>query len=198
MGGMLGTEHRHPGVKLTWDDFVQFPDDGQRHELIDGAHIVTPSPVLRHQRVVLAISASIWVYLQAHPLGEVYGSPVDVIFSNHDVVEPDITYVSHERAKTLEPSSWIKGAPSLVVEVASPSTRKRDLTVKLRLYERFGVDEYWFVDADAGTVTVFRRDGAVYGPPVTVGPGTNEMITTPLLPGFELALSVALGADSPR
>jgi Uma2 family endonuclease len=179
-------------VKLTWDDFVRFPDDGQRHELIDGAHLVTPTPILRHQSMVMAIAASIWAYLRENPIGAVYSAPLDVILSAHDVVEPDVTYVSNERARQLEPSRWIKGAPSLVVEVASPSTRTRDLTQKLTLYERAGVDEYWVADPDAGTILLFRRVDGHYAAPITCGPNADAVVTTPLLPGFELPLRMAL------
>ncbi len=85
-------------VKLTYDDFLLFPDDGQRHELIDGEHYVTPSPNIRHQRISKRLLVLIDVWLQEHPLGEVFYAPLDVRFSMFDVVEPDLLYVSNERA----------------------------------------------------------------------------------------------------
>ena len=125
-----------PGVKLTYDDYVLFPEDGRRHELIDGEHYVTPTPNLKHQMIAMNLSATIWSFLQQQPIGRVYAAPLDVIFSHFDVVEPDVLYISHERFAQLEPSQWVKGAPNLVVEIGSPSTRKRDETIKRRLYER--------------------------------------------------------------
>src|SRR5438067_9446123 len=100
-----------PAVKLTYDDFVQFPEDGNRHELIDGEHYVTPTPNLRHQAIAVNLTGIIWSYLQMHPIGRVYSAPLDVIFSHFDVVEPDVLYLSRERLAQLEPSPWIKGAP---------------------------------------------------------------------------------------
>src|SRR5678815_426852 len=140
---MSGSEEMKPtGVKLTWDDYVQFPDDGKRHELIDGEHYVTASPLRRHQAIVRELLVAIANYLSAHPIGEVFAAPFDVIVSRFDVVEPDLLYVSKERAPDVL-KEWVRGAPDLVIEVASESTRKRDETIKRALYERAGVLEYW-------------------------------------------------------
>jgi len=87
-----------PGVKLTYDDFVLFPDDGKRHELIDGEHYVTPSPNVAHQRISGNLHFAIRGWLAAHPIGRVYYAPLDVVFSDVDVVEPDLLYMSLERA----------------------------------------------------------------------------------------------------
>jgi Uma2 family endonuclease len=70
------------GVKLTYDDFVLFPDDGKRHELIDGEHYVTPSPNTRHQRIVANLTGSLWSFLKENRIGEVFGAPLDVVFSD--------------------------------------------------------------------------------------------------------------------
>jgi Uma2 family endonuclease len=180
---------RRSGVRLTYDDFLLFPDDGQQHELIDGEHFVTPTPVPRHQMIAMNISAMIWQYLQLHPIGRVYGAPLDVILSNHDVVEPDVQYISHERMKQLEPSQWIKGAPNLVVEIASPATRKRDATVKRDAYARFGVDEYWIVDPDRANVEAYRLTRGRYWLAADLSRDRDDALTTPLLPGLTLPLS---------
>jgi Uma2 family endonuclease len=177
------------GVKLTYDDFLLFPDDGKRHELIDGEHYVTPTPILRHQLVVGNLTFQIRSYLEVHPIGQVFGTPFDVILSRFDVVEPDVQYISNERAHILV--DWVRDNPNLVVEVASKSTRKRDLTIKRDLYDRWGVTEYWFVDADPRTVRVYRRSGdkEPFGQPVELWLDEQDVLTTPLLPGFELPLA---------
>lgn len=177
------------GLKLTYDDFLQFPEDGKRHELIDGEHIVTPGPVSRHQKIIGNIFGHLWVYLRDHPIGDAFGAPLDVILSEFDVVEPDVLYISHQRLASLEPSKWIRGAPELVVEVGSPSTRKRDETVKRNLYEKFGVDEYWVVDPELDSIKVYRREDGRY---IRVAERTTEhgdVLTTPLLPGLEMSLA---------
>ena len=145
------------GVKLTYDDFLLFPDDGKRHELIDGEHYVTPSPIRKHQAIVVNLTGIIWPYLQAHPVGRVFGAPFDVVFSDFDVVEPDLLFVSAARRDQVLTTKNVQGAPDLVVEIGSPSTRKRDETIKRRLYERFGVAEYWVIDPELDTIKVFRR-----------------------------------------
>lgn len=175
------------GVKLTWDDYVQLPDDGKRHELIDGEHFVTPAPTRRHQTIVMNLGGRIWQHLQRHPTGSVFNVSLDVILSAHDVVQPDLLYFSRERGATFEPSRWVKGAPNLVVEVASPSTRRRDETLKRHLYERHGVDEYWLVDPEAETILVLRLDGETYREAARLS-GSGDLLATPLLPGLELAL----------
>ena len=125
-------------TRLTYDDFVHFPDDGNRHELIDGVHHVTPSPDVRHQTIVVRLVLAIGNHLQIHPhLGRVFVSPLDVVLSNHDIVEPEVVYVANDQAEILTEKN-VQGPPALVVEVLSHSTRKRDAQAKRRLFERFG------------------------------------------------------------
>src|SRR5512143_2958827 len=90
-----------PGVKLTYDDFVLFPDDGKRHELIDGEHYVTPSPNLKHQRVSGNLYLLIASWLEERRIGQIFYAPFDVVFSRFDVVEPDLLYMSNERASQV-------------------------------------------------------------------------------------------------
>lgn len=178
-----------PGVKLTYDDYVLFPEDGQRHELIDGEHFVTPAPNLKHQAVSGNVFGMIWSFLQREPIGRAFSAPLDVIFSHFDVVEPDVLYISHERFAQLEPSQWVKGAPNLVVEIGSPSTRRRDETIKRRLYEKFGVEEYWVIDPEIDTIKVYRRVNERYERTVELSLEHGDVLTTPLLPGLNLPLS---------
>ena len=179
----------NPGVRLTYDDFVQFPDDGMRHELIDGEHYVTPSPRLRHQAIVGNLYVMIASWLDAHPIGRAFLSPVDVVMTNIDVVVPDLLYVSNARAAATLTELHVRGAPELVVEVGSPGTRKRDEGIKRRLYERQGVTEYWTVDPDVDRVRIHRRDGDSFGRPIELSRERGEVLTTPLLPGLEMPLA---------
>jgi Uma2 family endonuclease len=88
-------------VKLTYDDFVLLPDDGKRHELIDGEHHVTPSPNLKHQRVSGNLYFPIRLWLESNPAGQLFSAPFDVVFSRFDVVEPDLLYMSNARAEQI-------------------------------------------------------------------------------------------------
>jgi len=178
------------GLKLTYDDFVLFPDDGKRHELIDGEHYVTPSPNVRHQQIQGDLFAMIWNYLEARPIGKVFNSPLDVVFSRFDVVEPDIVYLSHERASSVLTKANLQGAPELAIEIGSPSTRQRDETIKRHLYERCGVAEYWVVDPDIDVVRVYRTTGeGKFGRPIELSRETGDVLTTNLLPGLDVPLA---------
>jgi Uma2 family endonuclease len=123
-------------------DYLALPDE-PRHELIYGRLYVSPSPVLLHQIVVTAL----WRLLDeiaAETGGLVVVAPMDVTLADHSVVQPDVVYVSRERRRVL--GERVEGPPSLVVEVLSPGTARRDRGEKLKLYSEFGVDEYWIID----------------------------------------------------
>jgi Uma2 family endonuclease len=190
MSLVTGSDPRpsRPGVKLTYDDFVLFPEDGLRHELIDGEHYVTPSPNLKHQSIVFNLSGLLWGYLRETKAGVAFGSPLDVVFSHFDVVEPDLLFVSEARRKVLTAKN-IQGAPDLVVEVGSPSTRRRDELIKHQLYERFGVSEYWVVDPDIDVIKVYRLADGRYTRVSELALSAGDVLTTPLLPGLELPLA---------
>jgi Uma2 family endonuclease len=177
------------GVKLTYDDFLLFPDDGKRHELIDGEHYVTPSPNRKHQKVSGNLHLLIGPWLEAHPIGQIYYAPFDVIFSMFDVVEPDLLYMSNERAAKVLTDANVKGSPELVIEIGSEGTRKRDETIKRRLYERSEVSEYWVVDPEIDVIRVYRRGADRFGRPLEFRAESGDVLTTPLLPGLSLLLS---------
>lgn len=111
---------------LTYEDFVQFPDDGQRHGLLDGEHVVSPSPVPEHQFFVTDLAELLNRFVREHRLGRVSVGPLDVRLSKHNVLEPDVLFVSKERLGIVGPTN-LGGPPDLVAEVLSPSTRRRDL-----------------------------------------------------------------------
>ena len=179
----------HSRIRLTYDDFVLFPDDGQRHELIDGEHYVTPSPHTKHQAVLGNLYFLIRGHLETQPSGRVFMAPFDIVFTHFDVVEPDLLYMSHERAADILTPEHVRGTPELVVEIGSPSTRKRDETLKRRLYERTGVQEYWFVDPDVDAVRIYRRAGDHFVRAIEFTLEANDVLITPLLSGLEMSLS---------
>ena len=187
---MAGNDDVRPtGVKLTYDDFVLFPDDGMRHELIDGEHYVTPSPNRKHQKVSGNLFLLIGSWLEQRPIGQLFYAPFDVVFSRFDVVEPDLLYMSNERATEVLTQANVQGAPEIVIEIGSPGTRKRDETIKRRLYERTGVSEYWIVDPDIDVVRVYRRQGDEFDRPIELRAESGDVLTTPLLPELQLPLA---------
>ena len=189
MSGHDGAVPNPRGVKLTYDDFVLFPDDGLRHELIDGEHYVTPSPNTKHQKVLGNLYLLVGQWLRAHPVGELFLAPFDVVFTPTDVVEPDLLYMSNERAAEILTDANVQGVPELVVEIGSPGTRRRDETVKRALYERAGVSEYWVVDPELDVVRIYRREGERFARPAELSAEAGDVLTTTLLPGLALQLA---------
>lgn len=168
-------------VRFSYQDLRLFGDD-KRRELLDGEIHVTPAPNIRHQRIVTKLISILDAFLREHPLGEALVAPVDVILSEEDddVVEPDILYISKERA-SLVSERGIQGAPDWVVEVVSPSTRKRDFILKQKLYQRYGVRLYWVIDPEAEMLHVWEgKAHRVYDIEATV--------EVALLPGFSLVV----------
>jgi len=175
-------------TKLTYDDYVLMPDDGRRHEIIDGEHYVTLSPVTKHQLVSRNLEYLLIDFLRGHPLGEIFDAPYDVVFSETDVVQPDIVYVSNDR-KGIITEKNIRGVPDLVVEILSESTRKTDEITKRKLYERFGVVEYWIADPVLDTIKVYRRRETLFERIADLSLEAGDSLSTPLLPGFEVPLT---------
>jgi Uma2 family endonuclease len=188
---MTGDEMRPTALpKLTYEDFLSFPDDGRRHELIDGDHYVTPSPLVRHQRVSGALFSALRAHCAASGAGEVFHAPLDVLLSSHDIVEPDLLVVLADQRDILT-EKHVRGAPAIVVEILSPGTRSRDETLKRRLYARTGVREYWIVDPDRRTIAVCRQTAP--GQLERAGELTaaaGDVLASPLLPGLSPPLAV--------
>ena len=176
---------------LTYDDLAELPqDDHLRRELIDGELYVSPSPMLRHQDVVVVLVTALHRYATDHG-GRVSTAPVDVVFTSNSVVQPDVVYLASETAGRLSSERFIDVVPDLLVEVSSPATRRLDLIKKRNFYEREGVPEYWFVDLEADQVDVHRLDeSGRYGQPRSLGKG--DTLTCLAAPRFELSVAEAL------
>src|SRR3954466_6879970 len=175
--------------RWTYDDLAAMPEDNVIREIFDGELFVSPSPFLRHQRIVGRLHLAIGNYLEEHPIGEVLVAPLDTVFSTDNVCEPDVLFVSHERSSILT-KKHIHGAPDFVIEVLSEFNAKNDKVRKFAIYERFGVTEYWIADPDANTVRVFRRHGNALALVSELTAAAGGVATTPILPG----LTIDLGA----
>ena len=183
---MSPSTHPH---RLTYDDFLRFPDDGNRHELIDGEHVVTPPPNMRHQELLGRLHIALATYLATRRhLGRVFLSPFDVIFTMYDVVAPDLLFIAGDQLHILAKQN-VQGAPALVVEILSPGTRRKDEQLKRQLFERGGVREYWLVDPDHDSIRVFRRDEDGEFPMTADLTQPADILTTTLLPDFSLPLA---------
>jgi Uma2 family endonuclease len=148
-------------VALTYKDYMALPDDGRRYQILDGELCVTPAPGRKHQEISGNFYAILREHIMRQQLGWLYYAPVDVILSDTTIVQPDLVFVASDRESALT-SRGIEGAPTLVVEILSPSTRETDRNVKLRLYASYGVPWYWIVDPDARAVEVYKLAAGSY------------------------------------
>jgi Uma2 family endonuclease len=146
---------------FTYSDYVHFPDDGRRHEIMEGEHYMTPSPVPRHQLISGRLHFQLFEQIVVPQLGVVLVAPMDVVLSDVDVVQPDLVVVLSKNRRIITPKH-IRGVPDLVIEITSPSTVSRDRELKLSLYQKHRVPEYWVVLADEDTVEKFTLDGDAY------------------------------------
>lgn len=140
---------------LTYADYAALPDDMRRYELHEGELFTTPAPGTAHQRVLMALATLLYTHVRSLGLGEVLAAPTDCILSDHTVVQPDILYVARERL-TIISRRGIEGAPTLAVEVLSPTTAAIDLGLKRTIYSRHGVPWHWIVDPEARTIDAYR------------------------------------------
>ena len=175
-------------VKYTYEDYELFPDDGRRHELIEGEHYVTPSPFAKHQSTVVKLTIRLGGVVEQRRLGWLFVAPFDVVLSDLDVVQPDLLFVSAKCAEVLT-EKHVRGAPDLVVEVLSESTRRTDEIVKRKLYERFGVREYWVVDPVLESVKVYRLEEGAFRRAAELTAEAGDALETPLFPGLAIPLS---------
>ena len=174
-------------TKLTYADYLKTSDE-LRYELLNGELVMAPAPLLYHQFILRKLLNAMSAYIDEHKLGELFCSPTDVVLSDTDVVQPDILYVSKQRSHILKPES-VQGAPDLVVEILSPSTAELDRTMKLELYARYGVTEYWIVDPDAKTIMVLLRGESRFE---VVGIyGESQTLHSPTLKGLNVSLGEA-------
>jgi Uma2 family endonuclease len=172
---------------LPYADYAALPDDGHRYQLLEGELVMTPSPNAWHQDVSRELEFRLLAWVREHGLGEVYYAPLDVVMDDHNVLQPDIFFVSNERAG-IRQGGRILGAPDLCVEILSPGTERIDRVRKLGLYARFGVTHYWIVDLAARTIEEYALSGDVYR--VHGVAGYDEPFRPEAIPGFEFKLSV--------
>jgi Uma2 family endonuclease len=167
----MSISHGEPTTKLTYDDYVLFPNDGKRHEIINGRHYMNAAPSPRHQAVSRHIHAQLYQQIEQQGLGEVIYAPIDVQLSETDVVQPDLVVVLKENR--IITTTKIKGVPELVVEILSKSTCDYDRQLKKQLYEQAGIPEYWIVDPENQSINQFKlHEGLKY----QVNTVSNEIV----------------------
>ena len=147
-------------AKYTYEDYLNTPE-GERYELLDGELVLVASPNEEHQLASVKLVSLMYPYATRRDLGWVFHAPFDIVFSDSEVVQPDIMFISKER-EHIRTAANVRGAPDLVVEILSPSSSRRDWKYKRGLYAKYGVREYWIVDPTNRIVSVMLlRDGVL-------------------------------------
>ena len=140
--------------RYTYQDYLDLPEDGKRYEIINGELVMVPAPRIIHQDIGFKIGNLLFNFNQQERYGKVLMSPVDVILSETNVIQPDILFISKERSHIIT-ETHIKGAPDFIIEIISPSSGYYDLIEKKELYAQYGVREYWIVDPKRQCVEIY-------------------------------------------
>ena len=172
-------------MNLTYRDYLLLPE-GKRYEIIEGDLYMVPSPFTKHQRILLNLSYILLEFVRQNDLGEIFIAPYDVLLSEHDIVQPDVLFVSKERDDIITEKN-IQGAPDLVVEILLRSRRHIDQKLKHRLYARSEVKEYWIVDPDKETFEVFALGAEGYKSEGTYG--RKDKLRSTLLKGLSVTMN---------
>lgn len=166
--------------RVSYADLERAPEDGRRYELYDGEVFVVPAPLARHQVTQQQIVQVLVAYAKQTG-GFAVESPIDIVFSEYDVLQPDVVFFSAARRHLIDLDRVIRHAPDLCVEVLSPSTAATDRGKKMQMFARYGVGAYWIVDPAARTIEVYELAGNSYELRAT-GSG-DALVTSGTLPG---------------
>lgn len=171
--------------RFTYQDYLKLSDD-KRYELIEGELIMTPSPITYHQWILKNILYELEKFVRDKKSGKVFTAPYDVYLDDENVLQPDILFISNERANIIGEKN-VQSAPDLVVEVLSEYTAYRDMVKKKKLYARFGVKEYWVVDPEEKTVEIYSLKEGIFMLETTYS--KDSILESPFLVDLKIKLS---------
>lgn len=171
-------------IRFTYRDYKSLPEsETKRYELLEGELVMVPSPTTYHQRISWNLEHVLGDFVHRHNLGFIYHAPLDVVFSEEDVAQPDIFIISKKRLEIVAKEN-IRGAPDLIIEILSPATAERDRTYKRTLYARHGVKEYWIADPENKSVEVMTLGKKGFDTVQVYK--TREHLSSPLLEALSL------------
>lgn len=165
---------RAMNAKRTYEDYAAIPSDGRIYQIVDGEVSVTPAPSPFHQRASKRLQRQLEEYFELRGRGEVFNAPIDLILTNHDVVQPDLVVIADPASVTQR---GIEAAPLLVVEVLSPSTAAFDRNVKARRFAALGVAHYWLLDPDARRLECYRNRNGLFE--LSASASADETLVSP-------------------
>jgi Uma2 family endonuclease len=175
-----------PQGQWTYREYAALPDDGNRYEVVCGMLYMAPSPGKWHQKAVIEITYHLYMAVQLASLGKVYVAPSDVILNPETIVQPDVLVVLKEHLDRVKRED-VFGAPDLVVEIASPSTARLDLSEKYNAYATADIPEYRIVNPEARTVELFvLKDGAYSSSGIYYG---SRILPTQVVPNWNVKVA---------
>lgn len=167
---------------LSAAQYRTMPESSQKVSLIDGVLVEEPSTSNEHQGIVNNLLLALLPFEKQARLGVVRTAPLDVWLTEDELVQPDVFFVSNARRSII--GKHIHGAPDLIIEILSPSTRNWDRTTKRERYARRGVQELWLVDPASRTIEI-HRFAECFGGPICILSSGDE-IQSPMLPELRL------------
>jgi Uma2 family endonuclease len=130
---------------LTYEHYLELPNDGNRYEIINGALYVSPAPSTKHQLASINLSIVLGTHVKGNMLGVLLAAPSDLVLANLSIVQPDLLFISKDRLSIVTDAN-VQGPPDLVIEIISPSSTKTDQDTKRQLYEEYKVKNYWIFE----------------------------------------------------
>lgn len=171
----------------TYEEYYRLTPEShaERYEIDNGELVPMPAPGTTHQRIIMQLAQAMNSFTEKHDLGEVFISPLDVIFNDDNTAQPDLLFIAKLRKEIVQ-NRGIFGVPDLVVEVLSPSSTRRDRQEKSTKYLRFMVQEYWLVNPAERSIEVrISRDDHWAVHSLARNTGSVESL---VLPGFMVDL----------
>ncbi len=172
---------------LTFGDYKTFPDnDGIRKEIIEGELFMTPAPSTKHQRILGKLFILLSNFVEENNLGEIFLAPYDIVFSDINIMQPDIIFITKVNFKIITELN-VQGTPDLLIEILSPSTKVNDRLFKKQVYEKFGVKEYWIVDPEKESVEIWELKNKKFQ--LALKAGKKQMIKSQVLSELTIELT---------
>ncbi len=146
--------------KITYADYLKI-DDNNRYEILNGELCMVPAPSTSHQSVSRNLEFLIWNFVKQKGLGNVFDAPIDIVFDDDEVFQPDIVFIKSENQSIIGKNA-IQGVPDLIVEIVSPSSTFYDTIEKKDIYRKYGVKEYWIIFPDEKVIEVLSLEKGEY------------------------------------
>lgn len=170
--------------RVTFTELQSWPEDGRRYELYDGEVYEVPAPFPRHQIALLELYSRLREYARERG-GVVLASPIDIVFTEENVLQPDIVFFVASRRHHVQLDQVTRVPPDVAVEVMSPSNAANDRGRKMKTFERFGVRECWILDPKAERIEIYALQDGRYA--LAASAGRGETFASDVLTGFMCA-----------